>query len=280
MPAATCRTAASSKSSDENAALKAGIQILLSNPASPAARRTVEDQLRELGEHMGFDFLLVSAPNGTPLAGVIRHTDDAQPQPARSSRHYAVSTTLAPASSSSTAAPCRSPPSPSIRTTATSVPSPSASIFTFSGLASPAVLLHNGQGHRLQHPEHSARIAFLLSFAGCGDRVRVRSAPPGRQLDLRALCSPGMAAIACAASPTSMPLPLPFRSRLRHLFLSLVLICFAIVFLASILSARSIVEPISAVVSHLQKAASTGVLAQLRRPAVSDPRNPRAFRHL
>src|ERR1700734_3007148 len=56
----------------ENAALKAGIELLLTNPDSPAAHRTVEDQLRELGEHMGFDFLLVSAPNGAPLAGVVR----------------------------------------------------------------------------------------------------------------------------------------------------------------------------------------------------------------
>jgi hypothetical protein len=56
----------------ENAALKAGMQLLASEPDSDAARRTVEDQLRELGEHMGFDFLVVSAPNGRPLAGVVR----------------------------------------------------------------------------------------------------------------------------------------------------------------------------------------------------------------
>jgi len=60
------------KVAGENSALKAGIELLLSNPKSAAARRTVEDQLRELGEHMGFDFLLVSAPNGAPLAGVVR----------------------------------------------------------------------------------------------------------------------------------------------------------------------------------------------------------------
>src|SRR5450631_2693652 len=60
----------------ENPALKAGMQLLLSNSGSKAAQRTVEDQLRELGEHMGFDFLLVSAPNGKPLAGVVRKTAD------------------------------------------------------------------------------------------------------------------------------------------------------------------------------------------------------------
>src|ERR1700749_1695312 len=57
----------------ENSALKAGIELLITYPDNAAPRRTVEDQLREMGEHMGFDFMLVSAPNGTPLAGVARH---------------------------------------------------------------------------------------------------------------------------------------------------------------------------------------------------------------
>ena len=52
----------------ENASLKAGLQLLLSDPASAEARGTVEDQLRELCGQMGFDFLLVSSPGGKPLA--------------------------------------------------------------------------------------------------------------------------------------------------------------------------------------------------------------------
>ncbi len=60
------------KVAGENTALKAGMQLLIDNPRSEAARRTVEDQLRELGEHMGFDFMLISAPDGSPLAGVAR----------------------------------------------------------------------------------------------------------------------------------------------------------------------------------------------------------------
>jgi hypothetical protein len=50
------------KIAGENSSLKAGIQLLGSQPDDPAARMTVEDQLRELGEHMGFDFLFVSSP--------------------------------------------------------------------------------------------------------------------------------------------------------------------------------------------------------------------------
>jgi putative nucleotidyltransferase with HDIG domain len=56
----------------ENASLKAGLQLLLSYRTSAAARHTVEDQLRELCEQMGFDLLMVSDAGGTPLAGVLR----------------------------------------------------------------------------------------------------------------------------------------------------------------------------------------------------------------
>lgn len=62
------------KVAGENSALKACIEILYANPGSADARSTVEDQLRELGEHMGFDFMVFSAPNGTPLAGVSRQS--------------------------------------------------------------------------------------------------------------------------------------------------------------------------------------------------------------
>ena len=49
------------------AALKEGMQQLLRRSVrGEAARRTVEDQLRELGEQMGFDFMLVSATDGSP----------------------------------------------------------------------------------------------------------------------------------------------------------------------------------------------------------------------
>src|SRR6476646_3148990 len=62
------------KVAGENTALKARMQLLQANPRSEGARRTVEDQLRELGERMGFDFMLISAPDGSPLAGVVRHS--------------------------------------------------------------------------------------------------------------------------------------------------------------------------------------------------------------
>src|SRR5579884_2099938 len=56
----------------ENAALKAGIQLLLAAPGNNEARLTVEDQLEELCGRMGFDLMVVSTPDGKPLAGVER----------------------------------------------------------------------------------------------------------------------------------------------------------------------------------------------------------------
>lgn len=56
----------------ESAALKAGLQLVLADPKSGDARLTVEDQLREICQTLGFDFLLVSNLEGAALAGVMR----------------------------------------------------------------------------------------------------------------------------------------------------------------------------------------------------------------
>src|ERR1700722_8124614 len=63
----------------ENASLKAVLQLVLSNPSSPEARETIGDQLHELCEQMGFDFLLISDPGGNTLAGVIRTSTGVTP---------------------------------------------------------------------------------------------------------------------------------------------------------------------------------------------------------
>jgi HD-GYP domain-containing protein (c-di-GMP phosphodiesterase class II) len=60
------------KVAGENAELKAGLQLLSTNPDSVEARATVEDQVGELCTKMGFDFLLVSNADGKALTGVLR----------------------------------------------------------------------------------------------------------------------------------------------------------------------------------------------------------------
>jgi HD-GYP domain-containing protein (c-di-GMP phosphodiesterase class II) len=73
------------KVAGENAALKAGVQLMhqypATDPANAEARRTVEDQLTDLCGRMGFDLLMVSGTampgdggkNSQPLAGVWRN---------------------------------------------------------------------------------------------------------------------------------------------------------------------------------------------------------------
>src|SRR5882757_1678090 len=56
----------------DNAPLKAGLQLMASDTDNGDARRTVEDQLREICEALRFDFLLASNPEGKPMAGVMR----------------------------------------------------------------------------------------------------------------------------------------------------------------------------------------------------------------
>src|SRR5690242_2282980 len=64
----------------ENPSLKAGLQLLATESrAREAARRTVEDQLSEICDTMGFDFLAVSSQSGEPLAGVIRQAQGFAP---------------------------------------------------------------------------------------------------------------------------------------------------------------------------------------------------------
>src|SRR5678816_3402929 len=46
----------------ENTSLKQGLQLLLSQRKDAGARRTVEDQLSEMCQSMGFDYLLASDP--------------------------------------------------------------------------------------------------------------------------------------------------------------------------------------------------------------------------
>lgn len=247
----------------ENAALKAGIQLLLSDPGDPAARRTVEDQLRELGQHMGFDFLLVSGSSGAPLAGVVRENG-----PNRRTHLVPLQPALLPPAGSG----LLMLNGRTFEVASISIDQDTGNLgsiavgeyFNFSGLTSPAVLLHHGRAIASNIPniplDHlSASLARCGSSTECDlrlDGVNWISASLQSWNDGYLLRS--LANVDAATAP--------IQARLHNLFLSLALICFSIVFLCSILSARSIVEPISAVVSHLQKAASTGVLARFEGP--------------
>jgi putative nucleotidyltransferase with HDIG domain len=56
----------------ENPALKNGLQLALERRGDAEARRTLEDQLMEMGEELGFEVLSISDAVGKPLAGAMR----------------------------------------------------------------------------------------------------------------------------------------------------------------------------------------------------------------
>ncbi|HEY1499458.1 MAG TPA: HD-GYP domain-containing protein [Acidobacteriaceae bacterium] len=244
------------KVAGENAALKAGIELLGSNPNSPAARRTLEDQLRELGEHMGFDFLLVSAPNGTPLAGVIRPTAGGQLVPLDLTFLQNAASGLIMLEGHTFQVASVTIDEDNGNLGALSV----GEYFSLTNLATPAVLLHNGTVIASNIPGVS--ISHLTAaLAACGAKS---------ECDLRLQKAAWISAPLQSWSGGYVLRSLenvdtataPIQTRLHNLFLSLALICVSIVLLSSIVSARSIVEPIAAVVTHLRKAARTGVLAE------------------
>jgi putative nucleotidyltransferase with HDIG domain len=247
----------------ENAALKAGLQLLLSESGSETARRTVEDQLRELGEHMGFDFLLVSASNGTPLAVVVRSVEEKTQR--LSQLVPADRALLKPSKKGLVVIDDRVFQIASVPIDQGDENIGSLAVgeyFDFSEFTTPAVLIHNGQVINSNIPDVSlAEIdAALRGCAGqseCELRLRgatwislpMQSDSIGEGYLLRTLENVD-SAIA------------PIQSRLRHLFLEVVLCSVLVALLCSLVSAHSIVKPISAMISHLRDTADTGVLPE------------------
>ena len=59
----------------ENAVLKAGLQLVSQYPRSSEAKRTLEEQLLEVGQNTGLDLLVSWSADGLPQAGVLRKGD-------------------------------------------------------------------------------------------------------------------------------------------------------------------------------------------------------------
>jgi HD-GYP domain-containing protein (c-di-GMP phosphodiesterase class II) len=246
----------------ENASLKAGIQLLSSESGSQSARRTVEDQLRELGEHMGFDFLLVSAPDGTLLAGVVREPvakagGKGQLVPMdTASLELSEGLLLIGGSVFQVASVAIDQNEENIG--ALSV----GQYFDFSEFTTPAMLSHNGKVIQSNIPRVSPReIDAALSRCPVKSECDVRlggvnwmalpmqSASLGSGYLLRSFENLDSAIV-------------PIQATLRNLFLAVAVGTVVVVFMCSVASSRSIVKPIAIVVSHLRNAMRTGILPE------------------
>jgi HD-GYP domain-containing protein (c-di-GMP phosphodiesterase class II) len=240
----------------ENASLKAGLQLLRLEPSSAEARQTVEDQLHELCEQMGFDFLQVSDPGGAPLAAVMRKDGQVSPVSGHASPRglmmlddhvYQIA-------------------SVPIDQAEENLGSLSVGeYFDFSEFSTPVVLLSRGQVLKsslpgLSAPETEAALRACGNQDDCDVRLRgqtyislpLPSASFGEGYTLRSLQN--------VDASTG-----PVQSVLNHVFLFAFIGVAMVALLFSFMSARSIVEPIATIIARLRRSESTGLLPEFER---------------
>jgi len=247
----------------ENAALKDGIQLLVANRGSEAARRTVEDQLRELGEHMGFDFMLVSAPNGKPLAGVVRKAEAGSDG---SGQLVPVKTALLEPTRKGILLIDGRP----LQIVSVPVDQNEENIgalsvgeyFDFSEFTTPAVLLHNGKAIESNIP--NVPLAEIdAALRGCAAGAECDVPLQGANWISLPMPSDSVGEGYLLRSLENLDSAIaPVQSILHNLFLAVGLGSVLVALLCSLASSRSIVEPIAAVVSHLRSTTHTGVLPE------------------
>jgi HD-GYP domain-containing protein (c-di-GMP phosphodiesterase class II) len=255
------------KIAGENASLKAGLQLLVSYPGNAEARETVEEQLQELCAEMGFDFLMVSDSHGTPLTGVVRSG-------------------IGPTSAELTAiqAPLPRAPKQGLMVEGDkvyqvgSVPVDQGEDnvgtlsvgerFDFSGFSTPAVLILNG---RVLESNIASNIA-----SGGDIEAALKACRRGAECDVRlggadyislpigslALGGDGYELRSLQNVDTASG---PVQAVLNRVFLTASIGIVLVALLCSVVSARSIVKPITAVISHLRESESTGLLPEFEK---------------
>jgi HD-GYP domain-containing protein (c-di-GMP phosphodiesterase class II) len=245
------------KIAGENPALKAGIDLMNSHPGDGAARRTVEDQLRELGQHMGFDLLEVSGPNRAPLAAVVRAgTPGSELVP------------TSPAGLSQPGGGLVAHNGQIFQIASVPIDQNEENIgalavgelYDFSEFTTPAILLRNQTVVESNLPEITAgelnaALAGCPQYAECDIRLRgslwisIPVQSYGEGYLLRSLENVDKATA-------------PLLHRLNNLFLTLSLLTALMALLTSFVASRSIEKPISALISNLRNAVQTGVLPE------------------
>ena len=250
------------KVAGENTALKAGMVLLLANPDNEAARRTVEDQLRELGERMGFDFMLISTSDGSPRVGVVRQS------PARNETHGQL-VPLDPSRVDRNHAGFLLLNGRTFQVASVPMDENDENIgllsvgeyFDFSDLTTHVALVQNGKVINSNIPgvpfsELERGLASCNWPLECDLRLNGTnwiSLPMEHYSGGFVLLS--FENVDEATAPT--------QSKLHKLFLTLLVFCVLVAFVCSVGSSSSIVKPIAAVVSHLRNAISTGKLPEL-----------------
>jgi putative nucleotidyltransferase with HDIG domain len=238
----------------ENPSLKAGLQLLLINPKSGAARLTLEDQLREIAEALRFDFLLVSNSDGTPLAGIVRIDNQLVAMDIKRMK----------------------PPQQGFFTLGESTYQVNSfpidindenigdlSIgehFDLSEFSTPAILAQNGEILRSSVPSAS-RAELESALRNCGDQAECETRVAGETYLTLAADTINFGNGYTLRSLQSLDsVNGPVQSVLRQAFLIASLGALFAAAALSFFSSRSIVQPIAAVVSSLRQSEETGTL--------------------
>lgn len=247
----------------ENSTLKAGLQLLLAAHSSRDARITVEDQLREMSEELGFDVLMISDPAGNPLAGVFR-----------------VANQLAPIDFSRTHPPLRgllTVGRSAYQIASTSIDQGEENLGTlsigeqldFSGFSTPVVLEHNGEPVESTLPGISlAQVHESLKACGPEAECEVKlSDDTYLSASMKTLSFGDGYSIRTFQNLDAANRPV--QKILRLVFLVTGVVALLAALILSALSSRSIVKPIAAVVERLRESEKTGVLPEFRALATS-----------
>jgi HD-GYP domain-containing protein (c-di-GMP phosphodiesterase class II) len=249
------------KVAGENSALKAGIEILYANPKSADARRTVEDQLRELGEHMGFDFMVFSAPNGTPLAGVSRHSQD------RHQRGQLLPLDVSQFNFGKSGFLLFGGRTFQIASVPIDLDGENIGLlsvgefFGFDDLTTLVALVHNGKVVNSNLPGISdLQLERALSTCNKTSECDFRMGSANWISMPMQSYSGGYALLSFQNVDEANA---PIQSRLHKLFLTLAFVSLLVALLSSFGSSSSIVKPIAVVVEHLRNAEHTGKLREL-----------------
>src|SRR5882724_3993121 len=249
----------------ENASLKAGLQLLNAEPSSAEARRTVEEQLRDLCQVLGFDFLLASRPGAGVVAGVMRvheqivSMDIARVRPPE--RGFA---TVAGQAYQVVSTPINQGDE-NLGTLSI------GDRFDFSEFSTPAVLTRDGtvllsSFPGVPLPKIEAAMRGCSNDAECEVRLNGETyiSLPMERLHFGDGCVLRSLQSIDAANG-------PVQNVLRRVFLITAFGTLLATVILTVLAARGIVRPIGRVISHLQQAEETGVMPEFEAPAHGAP---------
>jgi putative nucleotidyltransferase with HDIG domain len=256
------------KIAGESAALKTAMHLFdpvpgdddQPNSETDTARGMMEDQLRGLGEQMGFDFLSVSAPDAAPLAGVVRQAGET---PAGNSQLVPLNGPLIEHGEKGLlvigSRIIRFASVPIIENEENIGSISTGEYFAFPGSTTPAVLIHDGEVVDLNIPNVSTK-EVEASFHGCVGLSECDFRLRGANWISVPLQDLGSGYTLWSLENVDEATA-PVRAKLCNLFLTMAFGSVLVALLCSIISSRSIVKPIALVVSHLRNAERTGVLA-------------------